>query len=189
MHLQLKQTLFYSRQVYTSLTKSISNYVFKEEKKIDLDSNKTEAITEMCSTKQFFSWCLKLWKILAKKFMFLVKLRLEACNFTKSELFLLFTLRIPRSHVMDLRPWHLLRHVHLSGCFWARAQIEHIFILTLSWRWPLSYRNQSIDLLHKSMDWFLYDNGWSGLYIITATVMKELILRYDFLLCGTKNTC
>ena len=24
---------------------------------------------------------------------------------------------------------------------------------------PLSYRNQSIDLLRKSMDWFLYDNG------------------------------
>ena len=23
---------------------------------------------------------------------------------------------------------------------------------------PLSYRNQSIDLLHKSMDWFLYDS-------------------------------
>ena len=33
------------------------------------------------------------------------------------------------------------------------------FFLTLSWRRPLSYRNQSIDLLHKSMDWFLYDNG------------------------------
>ena len=31
--------------------------------------------------------------------------------------------------------------------------------LTLSWRRPLSYRNQSIDLLDKSMDWFLYDNG------------------------------
>ena len=31
--------------------------------------------------------------------------------------------------------------------------------LTLSWRRPLSYRNQSIDLLHKLMDWFLYDNG------------------------------
>ena len=26
------------------------------------------------------------------------------------------------------------------------------------WR-PLSYRNQSIDLQSKSMDWFLYDNG------------------------------
>ena len=31
--------------------------------------------------------------------------------------------------------------------------------LPLSWRRPLSYRNQSIDLLCKSMDWFLYDNG------------------------------
>ena len=31
--------------------------------------------------------------------------------------------------------------------------------LTLSWRKPLSYRNQSIDLLCKSMDWFLYDNN------------------------------
>ena len=30
--------------------------------------------------------------------------------------------------------------------------------LTLSRRRPLSYRNQSIDLLRKSMDWFLYDN-------------------------------
>ena len=31
--------------------------------------------------------------------------------------------------------------------------------LTLSWRRPLSYRNQSMDLLRKLMDWFLYDNG------------------------------
>ena len=31
--------------------------------------------------------------------------------------------------------------------------------LTLSWRGPLSYRNQSIYSLCKSMDWFLYDNG------------------------------
>ena len=30
--------------------------------------------------------------------------------------------------------------------------------LTLSWRRPISYRNQSIDL-RKSMDWFLYDIG------------------------------
>ena len=33
------------------------------------------------------------------------------------------------------------------------------FYLTLLWRRPLSYRNQSIDFRHKSMDWFLYDNG------------------------------
>ena len=32
--------------------------------------------------------------------------------------------------------------------------------LTLSWRRPLSYRNQSIDLQSKSLDWFLYDNGF-----------------------------
>ena len=32
-------------------------------------------------------------------------------------------------------------------------------MLTLLWRRPLSYRNQSIDLLRKSIDWFLYDNG------------------------------
>ena len=31
--------------------------------------------------------------------------------------------------------------------------------LTLSWRRPLSYINQSIDLQSKSMNWFLYDNG------------------------------
>ena len=36
-------------------------------------------------------------------------------------------------------------------------------VLTLSWRRPLSYRNQSIDL-----DWFLYDNG---------PAMKELRKR------------
>ena len=29
--------------------------------------------------------------------------------------------------------------------------------LTLSLRWSLSHRNQSIDLLCKSMDWFLND--------------------------------
>ena len=33
------------------------------------------------------------------------------------------------------------------------------FSLTPSWWRPFSYRNRSIDLLCKSMDWFLYDNG------------------------------
>ena len=39
------------------------------------------------------------------------------------------------------------------------ASLSDLSWLTLSWRRPLSYRNQSIDLLHKSMAWFLYDNG------------------------------
>ena len=43
--------MFYSRQIYTVLVEFISNYVFKEEKKTDLDSNKTEAITERYSLK------------------------------------------------------------------------------------------------------------------------------------------
>ena len=32
--------------------------------------------------------------------------------------------------------------------------------LTLSWRRPYSYRNQSTDSLRNSMDWFLYDDGF-----------------------------
>ena len=32
-------------------------------------------------------------------------------------------------------------------------------LLTLSRRRRLSYRHQSTDLLRKSMNWFLYDNG------------------------------
>ena len=43
--------MFYSRQIYTVLVEFVSNYVFKEEKKTDLDSNKTEAITERYSLK------------------------------------------------------------------------------------------------------------------------------------------
>ena len=34
-----------------------------------------------------------------------------------------------------------------------------LLYLTLLWRWPLSYRQQSIDLLRKSMEWLLYHNG------------------------------
>ena len=40
-----------------------------------------------------------------------------------------------------------------------KARIKCQELLILSWRRPLSYRNLSTDLLRKSMDWFLYDNG------------------------------
>ena len=36
---------------------------------------------------------------------------------------------------------------------------QNLESLTLSRRRPISYRNQSIDLLCKSMNWFLYDIG------------------------------
>ena len=40
--------MFYFWQVYTSLVESISNFVFQEEMKVDLDTN------ERCSTKELF---------------------------------------------------------------------------------------------------------------------------------------
>ena len=51
----------------------------------------------------------------------------------------------------------------LYGCWiiskkW-KTQREHRHLI-LSWRRPISYKNQSTDLLCKSMDWFLYDIGF-----------------------------
>ena len=58
--------------------------------------------------------------------------------------------------------------------------------LTLSWWRSLSYRNQSIGLLCKSMDWFLYDRDirhkkvnehenawclWMSIYLQKITVI------------------
>ena len=63
---------------------------------------------------------------------------------------------------------HLFIRTPLEGCFWSfdvnkYSPVNHktweIFCSTLSWQRPLSYRNQSLDLPCKSMDWFLYDNG------------------------------
>ena len=55
----------------------------------------------------------------------------------------------------------LLPFTHFNFAWYWEYPIKQIFHailrLTLSWRWPLSYRNQSIDLESKSMDWFLYD--------------------------------
>ena len=42
----------------------------------------------------------------------------------------------------------------------ANSKIYGSFLITslpLSWRSSLSYKNQSINALSKSMDWFLYD--------------------------------
>ena len=47
--------------------------------------------------------------------------------------------------------------VFLGAC-WSIGILLITWWLILSWRRPLSYRNQSIDLQSKSMDWFLYDN-------------------------------
>ena len=53
---------------------------------------------------------------------------------------------------------------HATDLFWYPPENRSVAwngltTLTLSWRRPLSYRNQSIDLLRKSMDWGLFGNG------------------------------
>ena len=48
------------------------------------------------------------------------------------------------------------KRINKFGPSWNHQKITW---LTLSWRRPISYRNQSIDLLRKSVDWFLYDIG------------------------------
>ena len=53
--------------------------------------------------------------------------------------------------------------------------------LTLSWRRPLSYRSQSIDLLCKSMDWFQYDNGLRHERVnVFFAGLKWLFLTWSF---------
>ena len=51
-----------------------------------------------------------------------------------------------------------------------------LFSLTLSWRRPLSYWNQSIDLQSKSMDWFLYDNGLRHESVKCCLLHKDIVL-------------
>ena len=55
----------------------------------------------------------------------------------------------------QLVPVFFKRQQHLNGNN-LEAFLNH---LTLSWRRPLSYRNQSIHLQSKSVHCFLYDNG------------------------------
>ena len=56
-------------------------------------------------------------------------------------------------------------------------QTQVFVLLTLSWRRPLSYRNQSIDLLRKSVDWFLYDNGLRHVRVKRA---KNIVIHFNF---------
>ena len=64
------------------------------------------------------------------------------------------------------------------------------FSLTLSWRRPLSYRNQFIDLLCKSMDWFLYDNGLRHervnypLVVFTQCLSSWIFFVNRYMLCS-----
>ena len=62
-----------------------------------------------------------------------------------------------RSILIQLKIWFNFKGKFRAHPLLTLKSIE--FLLTLSRRRPLSYRNQSIHLLRKSMDWFLYDNS------------------------------
>ena len=57
---------------------------------------------------------------------------------------------------------HTRQKVTFPYWMWPNLQLPSHSLkksITLSWRRPLSYRNQSIDFGSKSVDWFLYDSG------------------------------
>ena len=61
-------------------------------------------------------------------------------------------------------------------------------LFTLSWRRPLSYRNQSTDLFRKSMDWFLYNKNlrhervWFSKLTATKTPSDFNSKKYSYVL-------
>ena len=63
-------------------------------------------------------------------------------------------------------PTHAFRETNLV------LQLVLELRLTLSWRRPLSYRNQSIVLQSKSMGWFLCDNGLRHERVKSKTAMN-----------------
>ena len=76
----------------------------------------------------------------------------------------------------------LLEIWNYSDVLWdLRCYLRYCFswsLITLSWRRLLSYRNQSIDLQSKSMDWFLYDNG------LYHERVKEVLISSCVTLCA-----
>ena len=61
---------------------------------------------------------------------------------------------------------------HVECRVWEFLSCFSAGLLTLSWLRPFSFRNQSTDLLYKSM--ICSTNQWTGFYMITASIMKEL---------------
>ena len=72
---------------------------------------------------------------------------------------------------------YALQHVRTdSRCMWMKS------VLNLSWRRSLLYRNQSIDLQNKSMDWFLYDKNLRHERVnalLLACIHWDIFLDYD----------
>ena len=70
-----------------------------------------------------------------------------------------------RGYAIGIWAWYGLEKTMSGSLDLQKLQCIPLWHLTLSWRRPLSYRNQSIDLR---------SNQWTGFYMITAAVMKQL---------------
>ena len=93
-------------------------------------------------------------------------------------------INVEKTDQKELQIWRLFtwcgRHWN-SGWHWSEIN----WALSLSWRRFLPYRNQTIDLLCKSIDWFLYDigfrhervKGWNGLNFYKVFV-RETVAQF-----------
>ena len=91
--------------------------------------------------------CIKVWLYALKLLLFS---NLQDPFFKSSRSFLLFHYKRISFSRLDLKMIYKSQNNRFLKFI--------MFFLTLSWRRPLSYRNQSIDLGSEPMDWFLYDN-------------------------------
>ena len=85
-----------------------------------------------------------------------------------------------RRNPLENLEWKIFQHwrtMYLWICYFPPF-ISHS--LTLSWRRSLSYRKQSIDLLSKSVDWFLYDNGLRHDRVKYTLIHSSKFLAYLF---------
>ena len=77
---------------------------------------------------------------------------------------------------------------HNTRIYWFYySKLWYIAGLTLSWRRLLWYRKQSIDLLCKSMDWFLYDHGLRHDRVKGFTEYFQAITRSSHQRCFVKK--
>ena len=124
---------------------------------------------------------LKTWELMGSEFLFS---KFRAANFCREQKLIRFVESSISQDFPFINPFHataLFQYPQrfsdvfrgypkeTSGMKWVKS-------LTLSWRRPLSYRNQSTDLLRKSMDWFLYDSGLRHERVKYVHVKRKMLL-------------
>ena len=95
-------------------------------------------------------------------------------------------LRILKTDFLSFRKWN----GHVKSYLQSHPCILKTLTLTPSWRRQLSYRTQSIDLLRKSMDWFLYENGCRHERVKDKFLASAILYRHGASkLCKSNRGC